>query len=435
MNVYKIGKPPVIYARLRQVARGLGVVTGVCDTKLPGFTEAPIGTKPGAVKQLDRWFNKEDFANVACNVKWTGCIRDGSGYAEATRHYIAALNHVGVGVTVESKSFEDIRGDYGMAGGISESLVDRDLKYVTKVIHLTPENWPKCREEGCYNIGMFAWETDALPDAWIPHFSAVDEVWVPCKWNAEVCKAAKIRKPIHVFGHCLNSAEYTDIKPLKLPNLDPRWFKFYSMFQWTERKNPLGLLEAYFTEFTSDDPVILLLKTYRSNYTDKERKIILDLVQYARSKFCGDKPARLILIDRMLTRQEMLGLHALGDCFVLPHRSEGWGLPHFEACAMGKPVITTDFGGNLEFTKYDNSYLVGHKSVPVEGMKWIPWYNDSMRWAEPSVIHCRKLMRHVVDNREEAKEKGKLAQALVYEKFSWDAIGDKMKARLVELWK
>jgi glycosyltransferase involved in cell wall biosynthesis len=131
----------------------------------------------------------------------------------------------------------------------------------------------------------------------------------------------------------------------------------------------------------------------------------------------------------------MLSLHGMGDCFVLLHRSEGWGLPQFEACAMGKPVITTGYGGNLEFTKPDNSFLVGYKMIPVEGMGWIPWYTNGMSWADPDIKECGKYMRFVYANRGMADAMAQKARDLVLHKFSWESIGSEMKNRLLEIMK
>jgi glycosyltransferase involved in cell wall biosynthesis len=135
----------------------------------------------------------------------------------------------------------------------------------------------------------------------------------------------------------------------------------------------------------------------------------------------------------MLTKGEMLGLHKMADCFVLIQRAEGWGLPHFEACMMGKPVITTNYSANLEFTRPEHSYLVGYNMTSVRGMDWIHWYRPDMVWADPSVAECGERMRHVFNNREEARGKGKAAKAFVHGNFTWNVIGKKIMTRLTEV--
>lgn len=47
------------------------------------------------------------------------------------------------------------------------------------------------------------------------------------------------------------------------------------------------------------------------------------------------------VITRHLSQQELRGLYAAADAFVLPSRGEGWGRPHVEAMAMGLPGAET----------------------------------------------------------------------------------------------
>lgn len=62
--------------------------------------------------------------------------------------------------------------------------------------------------------------------------------------------------------------------------------------------------------------------------------------------------------------------------------------------------------------------------IPVE--KLVPavgeWWFRGLHWAQPSVPHLRKLMRHVYENREEAAAKGAAARARMVEKYSPPAI-------------
>ena len=51
-----------------------------------------------------------------------------------------------------------------------------------------------------------------------------------------------------------------------------------------------------------------------------------------------------MLVDRTLSRNSMMALHARGDCFVSLCHSEGWGLGSFEAAALGNPVLITNYG-------------------------------------------------------------------------------------------
>ena len=138
------------------------------------------------------------------------------------------------------------------------------------------------------------------------------------------------------------------------------------------------------------------------------------------------KYARIYLISNMLTRDEILGLHKRGDCYVSLDRGEGFGLPQCESGAAGNPIIVTGFGGVTEFAKFDNSYLVNYVLTPCFGMSNIPWYTFNQLWAEPSVFHGAELMRYVYNNKDEAKKLGEQLQKDITKKFSWEEIGKKI---------
>jgi glycosyltransferase involved in cell wall biosynthesis len=291
---------------------------------------------------------KKAFQDGKINVRWVAPLLDGSGYAEAGRNYVAALSTAGVNVMAHSVSFENSRSDYGRAGKLSEAAIANKINYAINVVFLTPDHFPIYREMGAYNIGLFDWETDFLPPQWVTTCNEMDEIWVPCQWTADVAKKSKVTRPIHVFGHCASPDDYTDGPTLSFQEVDPSWYKFYSIFQWTERKNPRGLLQSYLKAFTDKDPVILILKTYRANYSESEQAAIVSEIEKIKGEVGGAHQPRVMALLGMMTKEEMQALHRTGDCFALIHRSEGWGLPHFEACMMGKPVITTNYSANLE---------------------------------------------------------------------------------------
>ncbi|NIV10096.1 MAG: glycosyltransferase, partial [Aliifodinibius sp.] len=47
--------------------------------------------------------------------------------------------------------------------------------------------------------------------------------------------------------------------------------------------------------------------------------------------------------------EEMVAMNMRADCFVFPAKGEGWGLPPFEAAAMGITPIIPDKGAFTEW--------------------------------------------------------------------------------------
>ncbi len=84
---------------------------------------------------------------------------------------------------------------------------------------------------------------------------------------------------------------------------------------------------------------------------------------------------------------------ASADCYVSLHRSEGFGLTPAEAMCMGKPVIATRYGGNLEFMNDRNSWLVDCELVPI-GPGQGALSRDG-EWADPDVEQAAGYMREI----------------------------------------
>ena len=361
-------------------------------------------------------------------LQYIGPVLVSSGYACAARNNIAALiKSANVDLTVLPVAFENKRSSFGSIGKLIESYSNRKIKYKINLIHLTPENWPKFIQKDKYNIGYTVWETDKLPKSWVGLINQVQEVWVPSQWNKEVFISSGVTIPIRVVPHTLDitikDKEY-DTSFIKNDE-----FKFYSIFQWTERKNPLGLLTAYLTEFTANDNVTLILKTYHMNWELNQQQIIKDHVKNLKEKLKLSTYPKINFIGNLLSNNDIYAIHQVGDCLVLPHRGEGFGIPLAEGMLFGNPVITTGWGGNMEFTKPNNSYLIKHTMINVANMPWDK-YSPDQQWAEPSIPDLRRLMRHVYDHKEEAKEVALVGQNEIMTNLNYDTIGNLMKELL-----
>jgi glycosyltransferase involved in cell wall biosynthesis len=91
-----------------------------------------------------------------------------------------------------------------------------------------------------------------------------------------------------------------------------------------------------------------------------------------------------------------------------------------EAMAMSLPVIATNWSGPTEYLTEENSY-----PLPVDRMSEVtegPFRGHL--WAEPSVDKLQVLMRHVVNNVEEAKVKGGQAREDMIGRFSPEIVAE-----------
>lgn len=316
-------------------------------------------------------------------IKYIAPMLDNSGYAQASRGNIMALHGKGIPLTLMPISFEAARPDLGKDGEILNSLINKKIDYNAVVIHTTPEFWADYREEDKTNVGYTIWETDKLHPKWPPYINDnVDKVLVGCEWNVEVFKNSGVTKPIGVVPHGINMDSFKNIKPFGINGLAEDDFVFYDVMQWTERKNPLAVIKAYWYAFqNSRDKVALVLKTYRNDYSDQEKEAIRGTIRRLKKVTPADHYPKILLILNMLSDEEIFGLHKRGDCYASLDRGEGFGLPSFTAGAVGNSIIITGLGGVTEYAKPDNSYLVDYSLTPVFGMPWCISLNSIIKTA------------------------------------------------------
>ena len=142
--------------------------------------------------------------------------------------------------------------------------------------------------------------------------------------------------------------------------------------------------------------------------------------------------------------KDLLHLYSNADGFVLPSRSEGWGLTIVEALACGLPTATVNYSGQTEYlSKIANLYLpVKHKMVPInDPMFKTYWPSDSGdwgNWAEADVDNLADQMRDMVKNQSKWNERALQASAIIRAQFNWSkavnaAIESLVRAKLLHL--
>jgi glycosyltransferase involved in cell wall biosynthesis len=369
------------------------------------------------------------------NVGYLGPLRDYSGYGEANRHFVAALDEGGVHIVPTLVNYVSERADFGALGKRVDDLISTHAgdPYRIKILHTTPDEYHRFIEPGKYHIGHFFWETDRIPRDWARAFEQVDEIWTGSEANRHALLSTGVDKPVYIFPQPTETDREWPA-PYENPDFAQR-FMFYSIFEWTDRKNPLALLSAYLKEFQASEPVGLLVKTYFRNFTLRNKNMIRDQIRALKDSL--DLPAYppIYLYLELMDRRQVMRIHSTGDCFVSAHRGEGWGVPQVEAMLAGNPIISTGYSGVHEYLKHGKSALMpGYEMQPVHGMEHSNrWYTPDQKWAEIDPVQLRAAMRSVYKAPKTAEKIGRAGRALAVKQFSFERVGKMMAERLAAI--
>lgn len=367
-------------------------------------------------------WNKDLTDRYKQKLAWHSIVNFPSGYAVSAKNFMLALDDLDV----------DVRYKYVYGKGTPFEVEEPEMSddYKINVIRQRKfvKNCPQVvyaqgdvfhKNNGRYKIGFTMLETSGIPREWVRQCNMMDEVWVPSAFNVETFRNSGVTVPIHVMPLGINPDFYhPDIAGYK----EHDRFTFLSVFEWGERKAPEVLLRAFSKAFTKKDDVVLICKVMNNdgslNVENEIRKLNLS----------EDAPEIIVLYNTKFADCQMPTLYKSADCFVLPTRGEGWGMPILEAMACGLPTIATNWSSQVDFFHAANGYPVDVKSLIRADAK-CPYY-EGFEWADPSEEHLIYQMRYVYEHQKEAKEKGLKASHEVRSKWTWQNAAEKIVARL-----
>jgi glycosyltransferase involved in cell wall biosynthesis len=240
-------------------------------------------------------------------------------------------------------------------------------------------------------IGYWFWELEYLPLPMRQSIALVDEIWAGTKFVTDAFAAVApvpVRHvPIPVAEPQPSSRSRNDFAVLADAGQRPVFLAAFDHLSVTERKNPVGLIEAFRVAFTVDEGPLLVIKTMNAHHRWTSHQRVLA---------AADGRADIRVWDEALTRADQMALVAAADCMVSLHRSEGLGLHLAEAMWLGTPTIATRYSGNLDFMTDDNSLLIDADLVHVEHGEGV--YPPSAKWAAPDLAEAAAAMRRIVSD-------------------------------------
>lgn len=266
---------------------------------------------------------------------------------------------------------------------------------------------------GGLTFQYFGWEESLLPSEYVMDFNRyLDGIGVMSQFVEKVLRDSGVVVPISVVGVGVTAPNpAATLQAAELAGL--RGFRFLHNSSAFPRKSVDLILEAFFTSFSGDDDVSLVLKTYPNPHNDVAT--LLDKLSASHSN-----PPDVRWIDRDLDRTEVDALYVLASSYVHPARGEGFGLPVAEAMLARVPVISVAATGLAEFVSDSTATVIPFTVEPADTHLSVP----GSEWVEPDLDALRTAMLAAFrgDDSANRQERVRTARALIESKYSWASV-------------
>jgi glycosyltransferase involved in cell wall biosynthesis len=282
-----------------------------------------------------------------------------------------------------------------------------------------------------YSIIYPTWELSIYPQEWAKQLNRFDEIWAPSRFVFESIQHASSKPVFHMpLSTEVEISSFLGRRYFEIPESSYVFLFFFDFRSYIDRKNPFAAIKA-FEMVCSARPnanVRLVIKLNRYIDLPQSKSDFQRFMEAVNQCQCGD---RIIIIDKLLTENEIKNLVRCCDCFVTLHRSEGYGKGMAEVMFLGKPVIATGYSGNLDFMNETNSCLVPYKLISVEEGQY-PCAKGQV-WAEPDINQAVYYMVKLLDDRDWGRKLGQIASRHIRTYFSYRAVGLRYRHRLNEI--
>lgn len=355
--------------------------------------------------------------------------RDGTGWAKGAIDYILALDSVGVDLVIRPIKLNNENVE------IPQRLIQlesRDSHGCDIVVQQTLPHLMDYNGNFKKNIGFYASETVSFKSSsWTNRLNLMDEIWVINEQMVECARNSGVTRPIKIVSHPMDISKFEKPWPPipEIKNWDNGTFIFYTIGEFTRRKNFASIIRAFHTEFDRFEPVSLLIKTSGPqeevikycNEIKRGLKMYPDINQYKQD---------IIITDR-LTDENIYRLHRSCDVFVTASHGEAFSIPCAEAMALGNTPIAPRFAGFLEYLNDLNAWLVDGTMQPVFGCfdTFQDLFTAKDDWFVVDERSLQKAMRSAYENKALRDEKAMNGIDRAYD-FTYEKVGQKMKEAL-----
>lgn len=312
-------------------------------------------------------------------------------------------------------------------------------------------------------------EGSLAPESFLKGCNQVDLVITPSEFTKAILANSKLEKrdkstnnlieliecktPIQVLFEGIDTSIYSKINSSKgkvTEYLDkiPESFNFLFCGHFLnaapghDRKDVWSLIETFINTFRKKSVKNrpgLILKTSGAGFSITERDQIIEKINQIqdsfieRSDYNGSLP-NIYLLNGELSDLEMNELynHNRVKAMVSFTHAEGFGLPLAEFTMSGKPVIASNFSGQLDFLHPEYSVLLPGKMIKVDRSAVNEWIIDGSEWFQVNYTYASQVLGDVYANYPKYLEKSRKHPKYTKDNFSIERMSQKFLEILKE---
>ena len=319
-----------------------------------------------------------------------GTIFGITGYDSHTRQLANALS-----------KYTDVRLEVSLPANWEKEATDKELSMIKKkpsndinLIITNPTNW-KLYTTAKRNWAFLVWEGDKIPLSFIEEClnPDIEYIFVPSEHTKSALlnttdtaeEYDEVINKIKVIPHGVDLEKFYPRKGVYIEAAAPlttegikevvnheESFKFLcnkGLRNLQDRGGVQYLIKAYLEEFTDKDNVELIVKINPAYGVPNLLEMFPEIGK--------ESTPKVIYVTDNIRYDKLVELYNQCDVFVSSTRAEAYNLPCIEAMACGKPVITTNFGGQTDFCTDKTGWIIGGElteikhEIQYEGIKWL----------------------------------------------------------------
>ena len=388
-----------------------------------------------------------------------------SGYGARARDYVKAVIETGkYDVKLMSQRWGETAWKFCEHHPEWTFLYDHQLP--NNKLQTKPDIWTQItipnefQPVGKYNIGLTAGiETTVCDAAWIEGLNRMDmnlvssehakKVFEDLKFEKKegdkVVGIIKSEKPIQVLFEGANLDVYKPLKKAEVTTFDLSEIKesFCYLFvgHWMQgnyghdRKNVGVLIKSFLEAFKNKKKrPALILKASKGSASYISRDQILKQINQIKDTVSGKDLPNIYLMTGEFSDKEMNELynHPKVKAMVSLTRGEGFGRPLLEFSLTNKPVIASNWSGQIDFLHPEFTYLLPGRLEEVDASSANNWIKKEAKWFQVDAPVAMQVMNDVFKNYKRGAELAKRQGYHARTNFSYEKMQEKI-ANILEL--